>query len=58
MTITFSSYVPYLWKPHQPSSCSPSGPQEDGVHMSLPMLITPDPTEESLSHFLFTLWYI
>jgi hypothetical protein len=33
-------------------------PQEDGVQMALPILITANPSEERLCHFLFTLWYI
>jgi hypothetical protein len=34
------------------------GPHEDGVQLALPLLISNNPTEASLSQFLFTAWYI
>jgi hypothetical protein len=32
--------------------------EEDGVQLSLPILLTPDPTEATLSKNLFLMWYI
>jgi hypothetical protein len=47
-----------IWTNHTtPLSVHLLDSQEDGVQMSLHLLITTNPSEETLSHFLFTLWY-
>ena len=48
-----------IWSTANPPLITNNIPaEEDGVQLSLPLLITPNPTDETLYKSLFLLWYI